>query len=550
MAPERRGRAVGRRTYLRFAGAATASAMLAGCLEGEDPDDPEDPDDDADADDVETDDVDEADDDVETDDDDTSVTITQGQFASTLDPQDHRETPTDNVILQAYEGLLDREPDGTIREGLATDWEYIDEEEGEVRFEFRDGVTFHNGDELTMEDVAYSILRVVDEDVGIVSPQADQLAGVVDAEPDGDDALVVTSDGVNPMVFNNFASYCQVMQESWTEEMGDEVGQDINGTGPYQLDEFTEDEFARFVVYDDYWGDEVEVEEVVYDSASESSTRVNSLLAGESDVVESVPPQDAPRVEDEDGTTIEAVPSTRVLFMPMRNNVEPFDSVEFRQAMNYAIDLETIIDEILAGFGDATGQPTLEGYTGYNEEMEPYPYDPEMAEELVDESGYSGAEIELHAPAGRYLGDIEIAQAVSGYIDDLPNVSCDLEQREFSSLADEILDGDLDTSPEFFMIGWGNTTFDASQTIIPWFGEGTATQAFVDEEVYGLIEEAQNEPDEETREGTLQETNEYLNEQAPWIFLNRQYSVYGISDRLDWEARQDEHILAREMGLQ
>ncbi|WP_331233747.1 ABC transporter substrate-binding protein [Natronorarus salvus] len=549
MAPERRGRAVGRRTYLRFAGAATASAMLAGCLDGEDPDDPDDvADDDADpdTDDADTDD----DDDPDTEDDDASVTITQGQFASTLDPQDHRETPTDNVILQAYEGLLDREPDGTIREGLATDWEYIDEQEGQVRFEFREDVTFHNGDEMTMDDVAFSILRVVDPDVGIVSPQADQLAGVVDAEPDGENAVVVTSDGVNPMVFGNFASYCQVMQESWVEEAGDEVGQDINGTGPYRLEEFTEDEFARFVVYDDYWGDEVEVEEVVYDAASESSTRVNSLLAGESDVVESVPPQDAPRVEDEDGTRIEAVPSTRVLFMPMRNNVEPFDSLEFRQAMNYAIDLETIIDEILAGFGDPTGQPTLEGYVGYNEEIEPYPYDPDTAEELVEESGYSDAEIELHAPAGRYLGDIEIAQAVSGYIDDLPNVSCELEQREFGSLADEILDGDLDTSPEFFMIGWGNTTFDASQTIIPWFGEGTATQAFVDEEVYGLIDEAQNEADEETREETLRETNEYLNEQAPWVFLNRQYSVYGISDRLDWEARQDEHILAKEMGLQ
>jgi peptide/nickel transport system substrate-binding protein len=548
MAPERRGRAVGRRTYLRFAGAATASAMLAGCLDGEDPDDPDDPDDDADDIDADADDGDDTD--AETDDDDTSVTITQGQFASTLDPQDHRETPTDNVILQAYEGLLDREPDGTIREGLATEWEYIDEEEGQVRFEFRDGVTFHNGDELTMEDVAYSILRVVDEDVGIVSPQADQLAGVEDAEPDGEDALVVTSDGVNPMVFNNFASYCQVMQESWTEEMGDEVGQDINGTGPYQLEEFTEDEFARFVVYDDYWGDEVEVEEVIYDSASESSTRVNSLLAGESDVIESVPPQDAPRIEDEDGTMIEAVPSTRVLFMPMRNDVEPFDSLEFRQAMNYAIDLDSIIEEILAGFGDPTGQPTLEGYVGYNEDVDPYPYDPETAEELVEESGYSGAEIELHAPAGRYLGDIEIAQAVTGYIDDLPNVSIDLEQREFSSLADEILDGDMDTSPEFFMIGWGNTTFDASQTIIPWFGEGTATQAFVDEEVYGLIEEAQNEPDEDAREEVLFETNEYLHEQAPWVYLNRQYSVYGISDRLDWEARQDEHILAKEMSLQ
>ena len=75
---------------------------------------------------------------------------------------------------------------------------------------------------------------------------------------------------------------------------------------------------------------------------------------------------------------------------------------------------------------------------------------------------------------------MEIAQAAAGYIDDLPNVSCEVNQRDFASLAEEILDGDMSTSPPFFLIGWGNTTFDASQTLVPWFVDGSAVQAFQD----------------------------------------------------------------------
>lgn len=77
------------------------------------------------------------------------------------DPQDHRETSTDIVVIHAYEGVLTRDAAGSIQTALATNYERIDGENA-VRFDLREGVTFHNGDELTPEDVAYSINRVVD----------------------------------------------------------------------------------------------------------------------------------------------------------------------------------------------------------------------------------------------------------------------------------------------------------------------------------------------------------------------------------------------------
>ena len=421
------------------------------------------------------------------------VRITQTQMDSGLDPHDHRETTTDNIVLQTYEGVLSRNADGSIVQALANGYERV--EKGTVRFQIRDGVTFHSGESLTPEDVAFSINRIVKEGVGgLASPQRDQLAGVTGASVvDGERAVEVSSDGVNPIVFEQFATYCDVVQKQWIQNNDTAtINSSMNGTGPFQLENYQQGVSVSYTRYEDYWREPAPAQSLVIGSAKESSTRVNQLLGGEADLVTNVPPQDAGRVEDNGGTSISAVPSTRIIYNAMVYNAEPFDSVKFRQAMNYAIDLPSIIENILSGFADPTGQPTLKGFTGYNSDVGPYESDKERAQQLVEESGYSGASITLHTPVGRYLKDLSIAQAVTSQIDELENVSASVQQREFGTLAEELLDGDLSTGPSFYLIGWGNATFDASQTIIPLLTSDGALTSFSNEEVDSLIEQAQS----------------------------------------------------------
>ncbi|WP_436925086.1 ABC transporter substrate-binding protein [Halosimplex amylolyticum] len=425
--------------------------------------------------------------------DEASVRITQSNMDSGLDPHDHRETPTDNIVLQAYEGLLGRDREGKVVQKLATGYERV--EDGRVRFELRSGVSFHSGDSLTKEDVAFSINRIVQSDVGgLESSQSDQLAGVTGAQPaDDDSAVVVKSEGLNPVVFALFATYCDVMNKSWVEENDSAtINSEMNGTGPFQLSNYEQDVEVVFEPYGDYWGDQPPADELTITAASEASTRVNQLLSGETDVIVNVPPQNISQVDEADNADISPVPSTRIIYNAMVYNREPFDSVEFRRAMNYAVDLESIIANVLSGFADQTAQPTLEGFTGYNPDLDPYPYDPEEAQRLVEESGYAGAEIELHTPSGRYLKDLEIAQAVVGYIDELENVSAEVNQRDFGNLAETLLDGDMSTSPAFYLIGWGNATFDASQTIIPLLTSDGALTSLENERVDELMDQAQS----------------------------------------------------------
>jgi len=530
-------RNVDRRTFLKSAGGAAATVAIAGCSGGNDGS-------------TETEatttaaETTEGGDATTTEESDGEsgefgVGVTLGQMDSGLDPQDNAETPTDIIVSQAYEGLMGRDKEGAIVAKLATEWERV--EPGTARFTLRDA-TFHNGDSLTAEDVRFSIRRIVFDDVDIASPQKNDLGNVSDVVA-GDGEVTVNFDGLNPIVFQLFATNGQIMQKSWVEENSrDYINRNVNGTGPFQLTNYESGNEVAFEPYEDYWDDTAAVQELTVNSSSESSTRVNRLLAEESDIVTNVPPQEVSRVQNSDVASIKSVASTRVIFLQMRYDVEPFSNQKFRQAMNYAVDVESIVENVLNGFGKITGQPTLDLFTGYNPDVDPYPYDPDEAERLVEESGFAGAEITLQTPIGRYLKDVEVAQAAANQIDSLSNVSCELQQREFSSLVQDITTGNIEDKPAFNLLGWGNGEFDAAQTIIPLLTTDGALTILKNEEVDGLIQEAQNEPDPDAREQILQEANALLHDVAPWVFMHQQFSVYGVSDSLDWEPRADELI--------
>lgn len=525
MSPDN-GNNVNRRTILTYAGTA-AAVGLAGCSGNGD--------DGSSGDDGST-----SDDGSTGEDDRFEIGVTMGQMDSGLDPQDHAETNTEIIVGQVYEGLMDRDKVGGIVESLATDWERTDD--GDVRFMLREDVSFHNGDTLTAEDVAYSIRRIVDDDVGIVSPQSNDL-GVIDQVTAGDGEVTVSFEGFNPIAFQLFATNGEVMQRSWVEENdGNYINQNTNGTGPFVVTEYDSGNEVIYEPNDDYWGGDVPVDQLTMGASSESSTRVNRLLAEETDIVTNVPPQEVSRVESSDVAGVSSVPSARIIFLQMRYDVEPFSSQQFRQAMNYAVNVESIIENVLNGFGSITGQPTLEEHVGYNPDIDPYPYDPDEAERLVEESGFAGAEITLETPIGRYLGDVEIAQAAANQIDSLSNVSCDLEQREFSSLVQDITTGNIEDKPHFNLLGWGNAEFDGSQTITPLMTSNGALTILENEELDELIRQAENTEDADERVEFLREANQLAHDLAPWVFLHQQFSVYGVSNDISWEPRSDEFI--------
>ena len=416
-----------------------------------------------------------------------AVTVSQGQLLETLDPVGENSTPQYNIIDQAYEPFLYREDEtGKPIELVVTDWERT--EELTVRLTLRDDVQFHNGDDLTAEDVAFSINRANNPDVSDV---AGNIGDIEEATAEDGD-VVVSLKSVTPTIFRNMTAFGRVVQKSWVESDSNDIATDINGTGPYRLEEYVEGTRVSFTKFENYWGEGGDPDEVTFNGIPEDGTRLNALLGGDSDVITNVRPNDIPDVQESENATFADVPSIRNIFLVQNDAFEPFDSQEFRQAMNFAVDVPSIIESILNDFGAQTSQPTLPGHSGHNDDIEPYPHDPERAEALVEQSGYAGAEIELHTPVGRYLRDADIAEAAANQIDELPNVSCSANRREFGDLVQELL-APQEESPAFFLIGWGNPTLDGDYAMSPWFTEGTFRH-FNNGEMAELLQQARTIP--------------------------------------------------------
>ena len=547
--PKKAGKNSTRRRFLATTGIATTGVAFAGCLGDDDDDIPtEDTDDSDDAPIDDTDDADDAPVDGFGD-----LTITQGEFPDVEDPNDHITGGYFNVYDHVYEPLFDVVPGEEPEPRVITDWEHTGE--GSVELEIRDDVVFHDGRQLIADDVVFTLERQINPEY-----LTDQLAGlgsITGGEVVDDTSFIIEYSGAPQLAEFEFGNYLRAVSEEWYEEdaprddieiVGDDADA-FNGTGPLQVVDYDPtNNTITMEPFDDYWGDVPDFDSVTFTGETSDSGRVSSLIADETDLIDNVLPGDVGDVQEEHD--VRNITSFRNIFLVMKNEFAPFDSLEFRQAMNYAVDNQEIIDELLGGFGAPMTQPVPEGINGYNPDLEPYPRDLDLAEQLVDDSGYADdgpVEITLYGPEGRYLNDADVTRRAADQIDDLPNVNCDSSVEPFDVISQTNSDGFEDDSIKFFLIGWGVVTGDTDYGISAFMVEDAALQNFRDEELSDAIIESQGIEDPDEREAALMDINEMARELSPWVFLHLQESIYGVNPDLQWEPRQDESIFAWEM---
>jgi peptide/nickel transport system substrate-binding protein len=165
----------------------------------------------------------------------------------------------------------------------------------------------------------------------------------------------------------------------------------------------------------DYWRGAPEIDKITYRPVPEAAVRTAMLQTGEADVAANVSPEDIQTLEDDENIVVTKNDSLSQVTSEMRQTQPPFDSKEVRQAMNYALDKEAIVNEIMRGVGrvaDSSGPPGVWGSV----ELEPYDYDPDKAKQLLADAGYpDGFEGDLFYVSGRWAGDEQVTQAMQAY---------------------------------------------------------------------------------------------------------------------------------------
>jgi peptide/nickel transport system substrate-binding protein len=475
-----------------------------------------------------------------------TVTITQGVDASTLDPIKTSVTTDTNVHAQLYDTLARRSADGTrLVPQLATSWRRIAPTVWEFRL--RRGVAFANGDPFTSADVKFTVEKILDPAYKSQQlPRVDTVARV--EAPDPYTVRFVTkrptplAPTVTRPVFIVDAKFWQAHGDAYMTDHA-------MGTGPYVLRAWRRDDELDLDANPRWWGGTVPIAHVAFRPIPEAGTRVAALRTGAADVITNVPFQYATLLAGGATTRMASARSVRVLYVAFNTlKPGPQQNVLVRQALNYALDVPAIVKSVLGGRAYELGQPVPPNFFGYDPALAPYRHDPARAKALLAKAGYpdgKGLELTLYAPQGRYNGDKEVALAIGGQLGAV-GVHVDVRTQEWVSYFRQALQRGL---TPMYMLGWGNTTYDADNTLSSQLVGDATTSTYANPQVDKLVDAARYELDPGKRKALYARALRIVHDDAPWLFLFQYEDLYATSKRLQWQPRPDEAIYVTEMRL-
>jgi peptide/nickel transport system substrate-binding protein len=368
-----------------------------------------------------------------------------------------------------------------------TEW-LSNESATEWTIKIRDDITFHNGDKLTAEDVKFSIEYMLSPESGL--SYAYEWENITEIEVTGPYELKLRSDVPTPQQIT--ISELFVLPKDYYQKVGAEgFAEAPVGSGPYKFVEWKRGESLEMVANEDYWGGVPTIKHIIFRVLPDETSRGSSYRAGELDIGIDISLEQFREIKAMNDPALGtiSVDQGRMYFI-LDTHRAPFDDVRARKAFNHAIDVDTIIEQLMDGLPTRTAAILGPSEWGHNPDLVPYEYDPEKARQLLAEAGYpDGVDIEFWARSG-YIAIDQVAQAIKPYLDavgfrtKLSVMNRADMQKVFEDARDQMVDGvPLPIVAHANATGWGGNpvgigiefyqaraTCDVERFNYPWGG--------------------------------------------------------------------------------
>ena len=431
-----------------------------------------------------------------------------------------------NVNRQMMDGLTARDNAGKIVPNLAEQWEVINDTT--TRFHLRAGVKFHDGSAFSAEDVKYTLDHALDP------KSAYGMAGRISAITDVKVVDPYTVDIVTSKPFPTLpVALADILIEPkvYAEKVGVE-GQRRKpvGTGPFEFTRYVPGDRIELKANPSYFAGKPSIDSVTLRSIPEAATRISSLLAGETQIVEEVPVDLVQQVEGNSALKVDSVNTSVGLVLTYDVTKAPFDNPKVREALDYAVDKELILKEILKGKGEVLqGQLLTSNTFGYNPAVKARSFDPAKAKKLLAEAGYpNGFSTTISTMSGRYLSDVDIANAVSGMLNDV-GVKVSINVMEPGIFLKNLGSPARELGP-IYMIGW--YSFGDADFALTWYTGNNRRTAWSNAEFDKLFVAARSTNDVAARKAAYERMDEILHAENPSMFLFGVPTIYGVSKKL------------------
>lgn len=454
-----------------------------------------------------------------------ALVVAQGSDAKTLDPHGSNDQPSSRINRQIYNTLVEMDEDMEIVPGLAESWEEIDDTTWE--FKLVEGVKFHNGEELKASDVKFTFDRM---------KESSEVAHIVEAvesveAPDETTVIIKTEYPFGPLLAHLAHTASSILNEKAVTESGEDYGQNPVGTGPYKFEDWASGDRVTLVKFDDYFKEPAKVEKIVFQNIEEGTNRTIGLESGEVDIAYDIEPIDLNKVRDHEDLDLIEAPSLSTSYIGFNTEKEPYDDVLVRKALNYAVDVDEIIDVVVEGAGHKAVSPINDDVFGFNSALEGYEYDPDKAKELLEEAGYpDGFKTTLWTNDNPVR--TRIAEIVQAQLKEV-NIDVEIDTLEWAAYLDRTAQG----KHEMFILGWVSVTGDADYGLYPLFHSsqhgGAGNRSFyTNKEVDKLLEKGKKSTDEDERLEVYYKAQDIIVDEAPQLFLYFQTQNAGIQNNV------------------
>ena len=362
--------------------------------------------------------------------DENSSEITIGipqDLEDSLDPHKAVAAGTKEVLFNIYEGLVKPDSDGNLNSAVASDFSIT--EDGKVyTFTLRDGIKFHDGSLVTVEDIKYSIERCADTEDG--DPLVSAFSNIESVEILDDSHVEVT-------LITGDTDFLAYFTTAIIPENADDLDTNPNGTGPYKYVSRSPQENFIVEKFDEYWGTPANIENVTFKVCANADSIVMELQGGSIDMICRLTTTQAAQLGDEYEVLEGTMNLVQALYL--NNAVEPFNNELVRQALCYAVDPLEIMDYTSDGKGTEIGSSMFPAFSKYYmpELNDVYTTDYDKAKELLAEAGYpDGFTFTIKVPSN-YQQHIDTAQVIANELKNI-GVTANIELIEWSTWLSDV----------------------------------------------------------------------------------------------------------------
>lgn len=459
------------------------------------------------------------------------LVLALGSEPVSLDPQDATDGISYDATELIYDKLVTFDKDMKLVPQLAKEWTTSDDGK-KMTFKLQQGAKFQDGTPVNAEAVKASFERILNKDNKLArySLYAEFVDKVV-----ADSEYQVSFELKFPYApaLSTFAHPSgAIVSIKGVQEKGKNFNKQPVGSGPYQLKEWVSGDKLVLVPNNEYWGEKPKLKSITIKPIKENAARALMLETGEADVIAPVPATDIERLKGNDKVNVTVYPSNRNLYIGMNTQKAPFQDVKVRQALNYAVDKETIVKKILLGQAQVSQAAISELTWGYSP-AGAYPYDPEKAKKLLAEAGVQpGTTIKLWTPEGRYLMDRQIAEFVQA---NLEAIGFKVEFRKWEWGAYTQAYRDPKSGFDLFLVSWAVPSNDADAGLRPLFQTKGANNYTLlsDPKIDELLDKGMKTVNADERKKIYADALKNIKEQAPWIFLMEMKQPVGVRKNVE-----------------